>query len=77
MKTAICYPTCYRGGFRESAEVTEVLVTEGFAGMAEVVDAEVSKTSGSDPLGVRVPPPALKIDGPSGKLSTGGPFSFF
>ena len=60
MKTAICYPACYRGGFQGSGEVTEVVVTEGVAGVAELVDAEVSKTSGSDPLGVRVPPSALK-----------------
>ncbi len=37
---------------------TQVVVEHKFAGVAEVADAEVSKTSGSNPLRVRVPPPA-------------------
>ena len=35
------------------------------AGVAEVADAEVSKTSGSNPLRVRVPPPASPIPTPN------------
>ena len=47
---------------------------EGFAGVAEVVDAEVSKTSGITPLRVRVPPPAFEGEGLSVLVAVVEPF---
>ena len=55
-----CYPACYPEGWGILVRAGEVVGTEGLAGMAEVVDAEVSKTSGSDPLRVRVPLPVFE-----------------
>ena len=52
-----CHPSCYPKGRGDDGGAGEVVGIERTAGMAEVVDAEVSKTSGSDPLGVRVPLP--------------------
>ncbi len=54
-----CYRGCYPVGVEDGTETGQVVGVEALAGVAEQVDAKVSKTFACKGVRVRVPPSAL------------------